>query len=97
MRLTDKQINSVHASVRQSLDDPDSARFGQQSATYSSKSGTAVCGMVDIKNSSGEFTGELPYLAVISDSGTVKIISMGKDEIETGITKRACNDLGIVL
>ncbi|MGI9402493.1 MAG: hypothetical protein ACR2O0_14655 [Rhizobiaceae bacterium] len=53
--------------------------------------------MVDIKNSSGEFTGELPYLAVISDSGTVKIISMGKDEIETGITKRACNDLGIVL
>lgn len=97
VRLTDKQINLVHSNVRESLDDPKSARFGQQSATYSSKSGTAVCGMLSTKNSAGEYADEVPYLAVISESNTVKIISMGKDEIETGITLRACNDLGIVL
>ena len=53
--------------------------------------------MVDVKKSDGEYTGELPYLAVISESDTVKVISMGMDEIKTGITLRACNDLGIVL
>lgn len=97
VRLTDKQINSVHSSVRNSLEDSKSARFGQQSATYSSKSGTAVCGMVSTQNSAGESTGEIPYLAVISESGTVNVMSMGKDETTTGITLRACNDLGIVL
>ncbi|MEM7463807.1 MAG: hypothetical protein AAF362_14135 [Pseudomonadota bacterium] len=97
VRLTDQQINTVHSKVRDSLDDPKSARFGQQSATYSSKAGTAVCGMYSIRNSAGQYSDEIPYLAMIAENGAVNIMSMGKDEPETGITLRACNDLGIVL
>ena len=53
--------------------------------------------MYSIRNSAGQYSDEIPYLAMIAENGAVNIMSMGQDEPETGITLRACNDLGIVL
>lgn len=63
--LTETQRKAVEAAVRQSLKDPESARFGDITAGRSAD-GTTVCGQVNAKNSYGGYTGPARFYGTLS-------------------------------
>jgi len=95
--LSSDQEARVKQVVTASLKDPDSARFGPMQATYSLQTGTTICGMINARNSFGGYTGDKPYLVVISDSGEAALAALGGVERDTAVALRACQRLGMAL
>ena len=63
--LTQAEQNTVKEGTRQSLKDPDSARFGRMVAGIKSNGDVVVCLMVNAKNSYGGYTGERPLMGLL--------------------------------
>lgn len=63
--LTAAQQNAVESTVRQSLKDPESARFSNITAGRSAD-GFTVCGQVNAKNSYGGYTGPARFYGTLS-------------------------------
>jgi hypothetical protein len=66
--LTANDINAVQNVVRAKLKDAGSAQFGRApfAAAKNPNGSTAVCGLVNAKNSFGGYTGPRPFFAVLS-------------------------------
>ena len=56
-QLSPDDLAVVQSAVRNSLKDPDSARFGAIAAAHDSQGRVQVCGWVNAKNSFGGYTG----------------------------------------
>lgn len=102
--LTPGMSEAVEKGVRESLKDPDSARFGVKLAAIDGKGSTIVCGMVNAKNSYGGFTGEQPYYGLLTEFGnaskSVQIFStvaVGGDSYKIQAIRQMCRRIGITI
>jgi hypothetical protein len=60
--LNSRQIGSVQMAVKERLRDPDAARFDHLRAVTAKDGSLLVCGLVNVKNSSGGYTGFYPFM-----------------------------------
>lgn len=65
--LSDEQKEAVNQGVRVSLRDPGSAQFSAYFAGKDAKGQTWVCGLVNAKNAHGGYTGDKPFLGLLSE------------------------------
>ncbi|MBA5777101.1 hypothetical protein H2509_08160 [Stappia sp. F7233] len=94
--LSSAQISTIHAAVRGVLKDPESARFGEIVAASNSEGVVSACGWVNAKNSYGGYTGDKPFLGVLTKGGFVPV-SVGGTSNETAATLRVCARQGTAL
>ena len=64
--LSDVEIAMVQESVRRDLVDPASAQFGPIIANNHKDGKVYTCGFVNAKNRMGGFTGDTPFMVVLS-------------------------------
>jgi len=67
--LTQEQIQLVYAGVQRVLSDPSSARFGEIAAGRTPDGTLYVCGSVDTRNVSGNYTGDQPFSGTLDGRG----------------------------
>ncbi len=66
IELSKSQKELVYKGVRESLKDPDSAKFGTMKSGVDEKNLISVCGYVNSKNSYGGYVGMTRFLGVIN-------------------------------
>lgn len=94
--LTAAQVTAVQNGVRGALKDPESARFGSIVAGTNSKGTIISCGWVNAKNSFGGYTGEKPFMGVLTSGGFAPV-AVGGDRNEVEVTMRMCARGGLVI
>ena len=67
--LTQDQIQLIYAGVQRVLSDPNSARFGEINAGRKPDGTLYVCGSVDTRNASGNYTGDQPFFGTLDGRG----------------------------
>ncbi|MDE2759238.1 MAG: hypothetical protein OXH90_02915 [Paracoccaceae bacterium] len=69
VNLTDKQIHIVNRDLKDALNDPDSARFGDRYMAIKTKfdgiDAYYVCGLVNARNAFGGYTGFQGFIGVL--------------------------------
>ncbi len=98
--LSDSEISIVEQGVRDTLKDPDSARFDNIQATVSEKGGMTICGFVNAKNGFGGYTGKSPFMGMIlklPTSSKFISLSLGASDEAEFVTRRVCEKNGIKL
>ena len=71
--LTQQQIQLVYAGVQRVLSDPNSARFSDINAGRQPDGTLYVCGLVDTRNVSGNYTGNQPFVGTLDWRGFTQI------------------------
>lgn len=100
---SEKSIEAIQDGVRKSLNDPDSAKFGQIFESKSSNTSTkTVCGFVNARNRFGGYVGMVPFygLLLTMDDGSLKFIVIGEisaTPISAKVTASMCKEKGINL
>jgi hypothetical protein len=85
-------------SVRSTLKDPESARFGKTVAGKTAKGVMVVCGWVNAKNSFGGYTGQQPFTGVyMSNQNRFEVLPQDGSEIQQRITLKVCADDGLII
>jgi hypothetical protein len=74
--LAQEQIQLVYSGVQRVLRDPSSARFSEISAGRKPDGTLYICGSVDTRNASGNYTGDQPFFGTLDGRG-FKPISIG--------------------
>lgn len=101
VQLTTKQIASVKRGLRESLKDPDSAKFGGMAAAEGSDGAIVVCGLVNAKNSYGGFGGTTPYNGLLFrrdvDDGVFAVTGFGGGKSATYAIVETCRRDGIAV
>ena len=67
--LTQEQVQLVYSGVQRVLSDPSSARFGDIAAGRKPDGTLYVCGSVDVRNVSGNYTGDQPFSGTLDGRG----------------------------
>ena len=67
--LTQQQIQLVYAGVQRVLSDPNSARFSDINAGRQPNGTLYVCGSVDTRNVSGNYTGNQSFVGTLDGRG----------------------------
>lgn len=67
--LTQEQIQQVYSGVQRLLSDPSSARFGAVNAGRKPDGSLHICGSVDTRNFSGQYTGDQPFFGTLDGRG----------------------------
>jgi hypothetical protein len=67
--LTQEQMQLVYSGVQRVLSDPSSARFGEIAAGRKPDGTLYVCGSVDTRNVSGNYTGDQPFVGTLDGRG----------------------------
>ena len=96
-KLTSAQGAAVHDGVRNALKDPESARFGSVVAGVNSDDVLVACGWVNARNSFGGYTGEKPFMGVLTKQGGFVPVSIGGDRTEVQVTMNMCARSGLAL
>lgn len=100
--LSPADIATIQAGTRQSLKDPDSAKFGMISAGTDAKGQISVCLMVNARNSYGGYTGMKPHMGILFRDKKPAVFGLVPDDgrfpehRDTAIYK-VCNDQGLPL
>ncbi|MBP1179967.1 hypothetical protein [Methylobacterium sp. PvR107] len=98
-KLTPKQIEAVKKGVRQSLRDPDSARFDRPFIAARDSAGILkVCGFVNAKNTYGGYAGDTAFVGTMFKNNTIFLPNSitGSDSGQYA-TRAVCAKEGIVL
>lgn len=72
--LAPKQRAAIERAVKETLKDPDSAKFGEIRAGKSRTGSINICGLVNAKNGFGGYTGMQAFMATLVESDQVKNI-----------------------
>ncbi|MGO8840686.1 MAG: hypothetical protein ACLQF1_05960 [Methyloceanibacter sp.] len=75
-QLSDSYKATIEATVRATLKDPDSARFGAMSATKDMTGSVSVCGWVNAKNSFGGYTGDQLFIGLLNDGARPAVFTL---------------------
>ena len=67
--LTQQQIQLVYSGVQRVLSDPNSARFSDINAGRQPDGTLYVCGLVDTRSVSGNYTGNQPFVGTLDWRG----------------------------
>lgn len=96
--LTPAQRKAVQTGLKTRLKDPDSARFGEFKAGRDGKGEITVCGYVNAKNSYGGYTGQKPFLGVLSQGSNHFVVAgIGGTDIETLSVQQVCARAGLTI
>lgn len=99
--LSKEDILAVQKGVRAILKDPDSARFGKMVAGSDGSGAVTVCLMVNAKNSFGGYTGEKPYMGILSKPPRVFFANTdsnpGNIQYRDRATMTVCDQYGLSL
>ena len=96
--LTAADTKAIHEGIRKALKDPDSARYGTMTASVNEKGSVTVCGFVNAKNSFGGYTGEKPFVGILSRNlGLFSIIGMGGGESDDFAVRHVCRGAGLTV
>jgi hypothetical protein len=69
VNLSQQQMQQIYGGVQRLLSDPGSARFGDIHAGRQPDGAIYVCGSVDTRNFSGQYTGEQPFYGTLDGRG----------------------------
>jgi hypothetical protein len=78
--LTQEQIQLVYSGVQRVLRDPSSARFSEINAGRKPDGTLYVCGSVDTRSASGNYTGDQPFFGTLDGRGFQPISIGGSPE-----------------
>jgi hypothetical protein len=78
--LTPRQMQLIYSGVQRVLSDPNAARFGNINAGRRPDGTLYVCGSVDVRNSSGAYTGEQPFYGTLDQREFTPITIGGSEE-----------------
>ncbi|MBC2858764.1 hypothetical protein [Stappia sp. 28M-7] len=95
-KLSAAETTAIHDGVRRVLKDPESARFGTIVAGANADGVVTACGWVNAKNSFGGYTGEKPFLGILTDGGFVTA-AVGGDSTDVAVTMTMCSRSGLML
>lgn len=100
IELTPSRRAAVEAGVRESLKDPESARFGRMWAARQDDT-IHVCGYVNAKNSFGGYTGDSLFAGILVEGTRGRVFLnagiLGPDAAEMRVgRRRMCAEHGIV-
>ncbi len=87
-----RSIEAAEAAVRESLKDPDSAKFGLAEA-FGLFDGHVVCGAVNAKNGFGGYTGERTYMVMLGPKGQSEGVIISKDDFSDRVDSARCGFL----
>lgn len=73
--LTAKQRGAIERAVKETLKDPDSAKFGDIRAGKSRTGSVNICGLVNARNGFGGYTGMQAFTATLGEFDRVKNIA----------------------
>ena len=91
---TAQQVKDIEAGVRQSLKDPDSAKFSGPIAGAKKENGDIeACGTVNVKNSYGGYVGASPYVARLRDRKVIDTATASGQDGQFII--QICRDRGV--
>lgn len=100
VKLSPADIAAVHASVRSSLKDPDSAKFGRAVAGRDKDGIVRVCLHVNAKNSYGGYTGMKPMTGIFAGTPKTFIVStvpIEHAQFQDKATYDVCGERGLVI
>lgn len=93
--LTDQEVQVVQKAVQRSLRDPQSAQFGELSAS-SDGSMVLICGLVNARNAYGGYTGFQPFNATMDEKTQITTINrMGGNQFEQRQTYEGCANYNV--
>lgn len=98
--LTKAQIEAVKEGAKKGLKDPNSAMFGDQffASREVGKPGITVCGYVNAKNSFGGYTGQKPFMGILSEKPLLFApAGYGGGGADNYAVGKVCQDAGIKL
>lgn len=95
--LTAADVALVQEGVRESLKDPDSARFGSMAAARLPGGGLFVCGFVNAKNSFGGYTGDQLFNGLLSQGVAFLPVKIASGDIENQAVRQVCAESGVAI
>ncbi|TGP65469.1 hypothetical protein EN868_03205 [Mesorhizobium sp. M2D.F.Ca.ET.225.01.1.1] len=103
-QLSAEEVTVIQKGVRESLKDPDSARFGNMVAAQEDANSSWVCGTVNAKNSFGGYTGDKPFMGMLTHLAggkgkvlrTFMVSAMGGTDTETYVALSMCKQYGVL-
>lgn len=95
--LSKKEVSLVKRDVASALKDPNSARFGRIAAAKKDSDVVVVCGFVNGRNSYGGYTGEKPFMGVLTANGFLVGSIAGASDSDYIATVRTCQRSGAAI
>ncbi|MGX9144960.1 hypothetical protein [Mesorhizobium sp. 128a] len=103
-QLSAEEVAVIQKGVRDSLKDPDSARFGNMLAAQEDADSSWVCGTVNARNSFGGYTGGTPFMGMLTHLAggggkvlrTFSVIGLGGTDSETYSILSMCKQYGVL-
>jgi hypothetical protein len=93
--LTQQQIQLVYAGVQRVLSDPNSARFSDINAGRQPDGTLYVCGLVDTRNVSGNYTGNQPFVGTLDGRGFTPTTIGGSPEQQHSVRAYCAQQLAL--
>jgi hypothetical protein len=97
IELTPVQVTNLQKGIRDSLKDPESARFGMHKAGLDAKGNLFVCGLVNAKNSYGGYTGMSPYNGMFIKSGQFIVAGLSSGHDMATAILQVCAKQGLAI
>jgi hypothetical protein len=93
--LTHEQIQLIYSGVQRVLSDPNSARFSDINAGRKPDGTLYVCGSVDTRNFSGNYTGSQPFFGTLDGRGFTPTTIGGSPEQQHSIRAYCAQQLAL--
>jgi hypothetical protein len=97
-KLSSGQAAEVKALIANSLTDPKSTRFGSMNAAWQ-KDALVVCGWLDTKMSTGEYGGDMRYMARFTEAGDkrldLKLLRLSDNPDGSMVAAMLCANAGL--
>jgi hypothetical protein len=97
--LSANELVTVKKFLAASLKDPLSALYGEMQAVIDSKDIITVCGFVNAKNGFGGYTGNKPFMGLLSGPkmpiDIFSVVRIGGTDSENYVVVKLCSDAGV--
>ena len=93
--LTNEQIQLIYSGVQRVLSDPNSARFSDINAGRKPDGTLYVCGSVDTRNVTGNYTGNQPFFGTLDGRGFTPTTIGGSSEQQYSIRAYCAQQLAL--
>lgn len=95
--LSKQEVSWVKRDVKGAMKDPDSARFGTIAASKNGEGTVTVCGYVNGRNSFGGYTGEVPFMGILTSTSFLVANIAAASATDVAAMTNVCRRAGISL
>lgn len=93
--LTPAQVQAMRRDVRESMLDPESARFGSHGAARGDDGSITACGFVNGRNRFGGYVGMQPFIGMFVGGNRFAVVDIASSPAAVSATMTLCERRGI--